>query len=379
MGTITFIILVMFVISYIALGWKKIAFKNFEFKRSIDKMRVFPNEEITMYTEMVNRKFTPLSWIEVNCEVPISFDFKDQTTMELSNKRTLEYKVVTSLFSYQRVRRKNKFSCGKRGYYMIGNSIIKSGDYLGMAEAEIWHDHDIEIVVYPEVKPISTLLIQKNSPQGDLSVKRWILPDPMITVGVREYTSRDSFKDIDWKASARYSKLHVKRFDYTSEQSMMLYVDVQTADRLFDNGDEEAVDIAIDIAASICEEASKEKIAVGYATNGTIVGASYEHILPKHKVGQKMILFEAMARTSYYRAKPISEMIEKYSKYTSYDCTSVIITAKMTEEICLTINHMAKRGHKIKLILIKEDLRFKYDRRIEVLNYRDVFLKKEVV
>ena len=58
-------------------------------------------------------------------------------------------------------------------------------------------DTGAAIEVYPRLLSPGTLPFPSSRWQGDLLVKRWILPDPVWVGGVRPYTAGDERKDIE--------------------------------------------------------------------------------------------------------------------------------------------------------------------------------------
>ena len=59
--------------------------------------------------------------------------------------------------------------------------------------------------------------------QGQESARRWLYPDPIFYTGVRPYQPQDSFRDIDWRATARYQSFYVKEYDHTSDPAFSLF------------------------------------------------------------------------------------------------------------------------------------------------------------
>ena len=49
--------------------------------------------------------------------------------------------------------------------------------------------------------------------QGDVLVKRWIMPDPFLVGGLREYRAGDPMRSVHWGASARTGRMQVKTYD----------------------------------------------------------------------------------------------------------------------------------------------------------------------
>ncbi len=353
MGIVITIFTLLIIMFFILNRWDKIALKNLEYKRYLDKERVFIGEPVRLTTEITNNKFLILPWIEVNANVPIEIDFKDQRIVEHNNKSEKVYKVVTSLLSYQRIKKHNTIYCNKRGYYSFHDIKMSVGDFFGFAVAEKEIHYPMKLIVYPEVKPLGQLIIPSKSIQGQSSVRRWIIPDNIAIIGAREYTPYDSFNTIDWKATARTNKLHVKKLDYTADPSMIILLNVQTSDIYWQNVNPDFIEKGIDIAASIVQEAIDEKIDVGYSSNAFFYGEKRDvFIKPKNGRNQKMIIFDALAKTSYLPIDSFDEFLNKNMRLIDKNNVIVMITPHITDELIKKINQMIKSGYNINLILL---------------------------
>jgi len=344
-------------IFYILNRWDEISLKNIEFRRYLEKERVFAGEPVKLTTEITNNKLLILPWIIVNNKIPKEVDFKDQRVLE-NNDSEKTYRIVTTLLSYQRIKKTNTIYCNKRGYFSFQDVNLSVGDFFGFATASKEIHYPMNLIVYPLVKPLEKLIIPSRSIQGEVSVRRWIIPDNLAIIGTREYTPYDSFNDIDWKATARTNKLQVKKFDYTADLSIFILLNVQTSDVYWQNVNTELIEKGIDIAASITEKAINEKIEVGYSSNAFFYGDNKRiFIRPKSGKNQKMFIFEALAKTSYLPIDRFEEFINKNIKLIDKNNVIILITGHISKDLIKTINHLLKLNYYIKLILLDNSLK----------------------
>lgn len=337
--------------------WECISFKNLEFKRYFDKERVFVGEAVRLTTEITNNKLLILPWIEINSNIPKDIDFKDQRMIEYNNKSERIYKVITSLLSYQRIKKHNTIYCKKRGYYSFHDTRMSVGDFFGFAVAEKEIHYPMNLIVYPEVKPLSHLIIPFKSIQGEISVRRWLIPDNIAVIGAREYTSYDSFNTIDWKATARTSKLHVKKLDYTADPSLVVLLNVQTNDIYWKDVNPELIENGIDIATSMVQKSIDEKVNVGYSSNAFFYGDTRNiFIKPNNGRNQRMLIFDALAKTSYLPLDSFDMFLSKNIKLLDKNNIIILITAHISKELTKQINWMIKMRYHLKLILLDNDL-----------------------
>lgn len=367
MNQIVTIITIIFILGLISSKWDVWSVKKIEYKRYFDRNRVFEGENVILTTEIINKKLLPLPWIQVLTTIPKEIIINNVDNNELYYNGEKGHCITTSLFSYQRVKKKDKFCFKKRGYYTFNDDIeITIGDFFGIIPGRISLKHPNEIIVYPKVEPLEKLIISMKKPQGDISIKRWIMPDPTQIIGVREYTTSDSFNTIDWKVTAKLNSFHVKKFDYNSESSLMIFLNVQTNKILWMGNNTEYIEKGVKIAASIASKAILEKIPVGFSCNSYPNGSKF--IIPRHNKVQESIILEALAKVSYHSQVPIEKLINKNTKILGKENTLVIITALISEELQKNINYLSYSGYIIKIVLLHNNVKLpRLHKNIEII------------
>ena len=370
------ILILLFITAYVTSKWQKIAPKKFELTRHLDKLRVTVDDDVTVTTTMVNKKLTPLPWISVFTFMPPSFVFEGENSNALTADRMSEYKIVTSFLFYEQVKRHDKFNCTKRGYYKLEAPIITFGDLFGFSKAEKVYPTDVALYVYPKRLPLESFKLMPNSQQGAMSVKRWIMPDPIQAIGTRAYTHDDSFNMIDWKSSAKLGALQVKKMDHTSDASMMIYLDVQTSKMHWNEIDRNAIEKGVEVAASIVHDAFSQRIPTGFCANS--VDAFMRNavvIKPASVPNQKMQILDAIAMVTPFRGVPMERLIHEGALQFHSVSLFVIITPHLSDELILELNRMSKQTQKVKVILTKKAVNTsRLQRKIECIHvYEDAF------
>ena len=62
---------------------------------------------------------------------------------------------------------------------------------------------------------------------GDIPVRRFVLPDPFVISGAREYTGREPMNRIHWAQSARSGSLMVYCNEFTTERRVLILLNIQ--------------------------------------------------------------------------------------------------------------------------------------------------------
>ncbi|MBR5519675.1 MAG: DUF58 domain-containing protein, partial [Clostridia bacterium] len=152
----------------------------------------------------------------------------------------------------------------RRGVYDIGDYQIAVGDLLGFRELPKLGSGK-ELVIIPARATHRPSIDAFGGFLGDVSVRRFILEDPVLTVGFRDYTGREPLKSVSWTRTAVAGKLQVKQFDHTAEQTVTVLLNVSGAS-------ETALEECFSLVRTVCETLEKQKIPYGFRTNGNLPG-----------------------------------------------------------------------------------------------------------
>lgn len=337
--------------------WDKIVFKKVNINIGFENHRIFSGDDLKLLTKIENRKIMPLPLIQIEFNLPKEFIIKNEEELEKSNINNYIYRIVSSLLCYERLKRKDVFKVYKRGCYVINKCEVKLGDFLGYSSVEKSVYINKNIIVYPKIKTLDKFLIIPQNPQGDISVRRWILADPIQTIGSRKYTNRDSFNSIDWKATAKLGELHVKKFDYTSSPAIMMLLDVQTSEIYWKNIDEEIIEKGVEIASAIMKQALSEKIAVGFTSNA-IFQSEDNHVFvePKANGKQEERILEALAKVTYRRTYSMENFITVENQWLDREYTLVLLISYLSNELKLKLNQLFNKGYNVKIILLNNSV-----------------------
>lgn len=336
--------------------WHVIAPLSFEISRDMDQKRVRVGERVQMTTTMTNRKWLPLPWVNVFTNVPPSFGFSGDAKARLTPDRFSEYNIVTSFLFFERVKRHDTFVPSKRGYYSLEALVVSFGDLFGFSRAERTYPVNASIYVHPIAKPLSRFILTPINLMGDVSVKRMINPDPILAIGSRAYTHDDPFNTIDWKATAKTGQMQVKKMDYTSDPSVMVYLDVQTNETHWNDIDRDAIEAGVELCASLLETATAQKVPFGFGVNSVDpFSRSSTFIKPHMSQKQKVAILDALAMVSPFRGLPMAGLIRKSHAVLDKGTRIVIVTACLTEALNREIIMLHRKGFRIKIIVLKMD------------------------
>lgn len=211
-----------------------------------------------------NRKLLPLPALKVKFQVSRQLQFEE--TDQGSSVTDQYYRNdVLSIRPYMRHVRKLSFRCKKRGFYLINGLDLVAGDLFLSAELPKSLSSETQLYVYP--RPYRgqefTQALQKLN--GEILCRRHLLEDPFEYRGIREYSARDTMRDINWKATARTGELKINMKNYTAQKAVRLFLNLEDGAVM---RQEELLEASIRMAAGAAEHFLTQGIRTALYTNG---------------------------------------------------------------------------------------------------------------
>ena len=250
-------------------------------------------------------------------------DFRD-------DRETSRLTYTCYLWPRQRLERRIRASLPSRGRHFLRGAGLAGGDFFGLRENHEQISLMREIVVLPrrsENRP--ELREMLGGWLGDRSVNRFIMEDPVLTLGFREYTGREPQKSISWPASVRSGRLMVKKYDYTIEQTVTVLLNVE-CDEEGRRPDAGRIEECFSMARTVCEELEERGIQYSFLTNATAAGAVglwsgiYDGLGDSHLFA----ILEGLGRATYLRAETFEETLQRAIRRTAQGRCHILITPR---------------------------------------------------
>lgn len=316
---------------------KKYSLNKLNYKRNFSKSIVEVGEEFDVETIVENEKALPITFLQINEEYPSVIQYRNRASTQ-KNVETIVHSMTMIILSYQRVKRKYRVSANKRGRYLCKDVTLVIGDILGLKVFSRTFSFYDEIVVLPQKISLGEEIAPYGDFNGDVSVKRWIIDDPILTVGIREYTGLEPQKTIHWPSSLKNGRLMVKKFDYTTDNRVMLILNVETYKPFWAKIDHVKVEKCISFARAIAEELEEKGIAYGFGSNGQIMGEVNDKVIkPGWGLQHFNDIIERLGRIDYSISiqfeDMIAELISMNIKYGTYIMVMPYVLAEYIESI----------------------------------------------
>lgn len=319
-------------------------FVNFKYKMEIEKHLVEIDEDIPIVSTIENNKALTISFLKVEERFPKGFS-------EEVNIYTL------FIMPFQRVKRRYNIVGKKRGYHKFQEIFLEIGDFTGFKNKFQELDINEGIIVLPRKIELKDSIVPIGDLYGDTSVNRWIVDDPLMTVGIREYNFNDPQKYIHWPSSVKYNQMMVKKFDFTTENSIMIVLNIETTKPYWKNIQSEKVERVIEIARAIIEECEEKKISYGFSSNAYNKSSTYNrgYSYPKG-LGQahKMKFLEVLGKIDYIIAKDFEGLLGDIAKRQGNYTTVVAITPSVLDSYVEPLNRLNRNVTKMLVVSLEE-------------------------
>lgn len=340
---IFYILYIFFGIYLLGKLWTRQAMHAVRHRRVLPFDRAFLGEVLQAELEIVNAGRLPLPWVRLRDTLPVELHASSS------------FHRVLALLSHEHVTFAYQLHCRRRGYYQLGPLFVWAGDLFGVAQEVKQQDQLQPLTVYPKIVPLRRVALPSQSPFGELPSRQRIFEDPTRVIGVRDYTSSDSLRHINWKTSANVGRLQVKKYEpaISLETALFLNLNAEEYD-IRSRGD--ASELAIVVASSIANHLVEKRQAVALATNGLdpLVGKVRGISLPARKGRDHLMkVLDVLARVEARATFPFTELLRRESVILSWGTTAVVITPHETEELFAALLQLRRRGFHVVLIIME--------------------------
>ena len=272
MATIGILIAILITVYIFRLVYSKACLTNLDAQVSISSTTATEGDTLTLTEVLTNNKWLPLPWVSLKFSMGKELLFASGTLASDAHYRNDLFHILM----HQKITRRLAFDCSKRGFYSIDGIELTAWDLLMEQKYIRRLPCDIRLTVYPSTIPTPEIDGLCTRVYGQLRTRHPINPDPFSFRGIREYSSRDPMKAINFKASARGMGLMVNVWDFSNARQVAILLDCQRH-ILWHN--EYLEERAIKIAASVAAKMNEIGIPTSFVSNGrSSVSGNSTHI-----------------------------------------------------------------------------------------------------
>ncbi len=270
---------------------------------------LYAGEETKLYEVIENRGVMPVPVLEAGFHTRKELDFAGADNTNVSD--FIYKRDIFAVLGRQKITREIPLKCTRRGHYEIREAELATHSLLYRKRLGKELESNAAIYVYPRMANVSDIMPLCERMLGTLQCAKRLYEDPFAFRTIRDYTTDDPMKAINWKASAKTGILMVNTFDSALSQKAMLFLDVEDSGIL---KYQDLVEESISIAASLARRLLRRGIEVGFCFNGSTAAGQESGFAPTNK---KEMLIRMERMLAEYQtvngAHPFGAELNKYS------------------------------------------------------------------
>ncbi len=242
---------------------KKFWEKGLAVSLSFTHSQVTEGQQASLKEIITNSKFLPLPVLHVKFQMGRELVFTDSENFKITDQNYRSD--IFSCMPWQEIRRTLTFVCTKRGYYSIRQADLISYDLFLFSRFVSHRPVDTAMYVYPAPADPMRLALPLRDLLGQVLTRQALLRDPFEMQSIRPYQSFDTYRDINWKATARTGNLKVNVYAPTSSWQVTFLLDINSDLIWKDHG---LTEEAIRLCGSMAGQLLDKGIPVSLHTNG---------------------------------------------------------------------------------------------------------------
>ena len=245
----------------------KLDSKHIEFHCEMDMRLTEPDEVVSLtywihYTGLWPLFLASVSFApEKGLEIREDEDWKKEHCTGDLGVNLVRFKV--SLMPRRSARGKIHLSASRRGLYSLGKVYVETGDFFGFCSRVRTFDIPGKLVCTARLLPSKPAIEPFGGFLGDISARRFILEDPSLVMGYREYTGAEPMKRISWIQTARTGQLMVKNHDFTVDADVAILVDVEECPNA-------VAEYCLSMIRTVCDGLEESRIPYALISNGDL-------------------------------------------------------------------------------------------------------------
>jgi uncharacterized protein (DUF58 family) len=350
---VAFAALAVLIVSLLTVLVTRRLFTNLEFSRTLSRAVVPWGGDVEVTISVENRKWLPVVWLQVNDDWPTAVQPIGFTLKPSHKPATERLANVLSIGWFQRVRRHYVGRCLMRGVHSFGPAVLEAGDPLGFAEVFAHPTDQRRLIVLPKVLIVDGLDSLLGTPLVATPAQTSFARDPANLIGVRDYRPDDSFRAINWRATARRQIVQVNEFEPSAAARAVILLNMRIYEFAWQGIDPVITELLCVVAASLATALSDSGFAVGLRTNGLVQG-SWQAPSVEPAPGSLFEVLDTLARVVTFPPPVFDSLLRDEAGATSEAGERLIITAALDSNLAVLIDRLATE-HPVRVIFIGDE------------------------
>lgn len=237
-----------------------------------------------------------------------------------------------------------ELQCNYRGNYEIGINSVEIQDFLGLFAFRYNVFEPKYVTVYPSIIYLDRFFLKTDFQSESHSILNSRHEDMATVSDVRNYAFGDSLKRIHWKLTAKSGDIMVKKYQSTSETSVVMILDLKK--NPYSTGINVIIeDKVIESIVAVLHYCLYNWIPVNLIYyNGRLVTVQAKNHLMFNE------LYELLAKVKFNESIPVKDLIEVYVNDTMSKTNLLIFTSNLDYELYDQIYKTTVSGFDVSLV-----------------------------
>src|SRR5947209_14398018 len=324
---LTYVMFLLFVLSWF---WARSSLHNMIFRRTSVATRVQVGEMFDERLTLDNISVMPKLWVQI----------ADGSTLPSHRAG-----YVASMGGRKRAMWRARTTCKQRGRFQLGPVTATSGDPFGLFRRRIVLAGSSEILVLPQVLPISSFALFTGGLPGRGKSSQRALQTTTNATTIRDYVAGDALSRIHWRSTAHFNKLMVKEFDLDPAVDAWIFLDLHDKVQA-GKGEHSTEEYGVTIAATIASYLLRQDLSLGMIING-----QRREFLSLDR-GDRQIerVLELLAVVTGGPGPELKEALALDALHFGRNTVAIVITPSNSRDWHEGLRHLQRRGVKVAVV-----------------------------
>lgn len=321
--------------------------KNLMVDIRFNKKYVHAGESAELIEVVNNAKLLPLTVLHLKYSTTRTFIFQDNENTQITD--FCHRNDVFSVMGNQKVTRKLEFQTTKRGYFEISAANIIVRDFFLTDRFVQKVSSESALYVFPKKRSDNILYTLFQTMLGEIETKKSLIEDFFSFRGIREYSTTDSMRKINWKATAKKDELMVNLYHHTAEQKVKILLNLE-ANAVIKT--DYIMELCISIASTAAEYFVGNEIPVMLKSNGRDqitkeVGSIDYGSARNHQISIDQYLARLKDNAGL---NVFLDIMNSEVKESAQDVTYLVISSYRKEDLLMKLDYMVEQGASVYMI-----------------------------
>lgn len=200
--------------------WDKALFVAVE----LPQTSVFKGDRLSLKEKVFNQKRQPLPFLQLTIPLKDGLTLYDPKTQK--NHPVNDLHQVFSLQENQVLEASFILEGDKRGIYQLDSIALRSRSLFFRTRFERDYSMKRQITVYPPLFTEEEVAAQFGEAIGETLAQHSLFEDPLQFRSLREYTTGDPLRKVNWKKTASRQALYVNQYEPTALRQLYFVLDL---------------------------------------------------------------------------------------------------------------------------------------------------------